>query len=257
MKKIGIIITGLVLVAGILFFSKHTVTNGTTANINSQIDYSLWADVLKKYVNDEGRVDYEGLKNDRPELDQFIARVENVDVSALSPVEAKAFWINAYNAITLKVVVDKYPVKSIRRINFGLVWEVGRKVAQDKKSLGDIEHKILRPLGDPRIHFAINCASISCPNLPKEPFDPDRLDEHLDYEARRFINDPQKVRLDRDKNILYHSAIFSWFEEDFLVVEPDILSYIKRYVNEDDKQYLQNNEVSLKKEKYDWGLNKQ
>lgn len=257
MNKIRIIITGLALVAGILFFWKYTVTNGTTESINSQIDYSLWANVLKRYVNDQGRVDYEGLKNNQEELDQFITQVEAVDVSTLSPVEAKNFWINAYNAITLKVVVDKYPVKSIRRINFGLVWEVGRKVAQDKKSLGDIEHKILRPLGDPRIHFAINCASISCPNLPKEPFYPDRLDAQLDYEARRFINDPKKVWLDRDKNILYHSAIFDWFEEDFLVVEPDVLSYIKRYVNEDDKQYLQNNKVSLKKEKYDWGLNKQ
>lgn len=257
MRKIAIILTGIVMVTGIFLFSKHTVTNGTTENISAQVDYSLWANVLKKYVDDQGRVNYEGLKEDRAELDQFISQIENIDVNTLSPVEAKTFWINAYNAITMKVIIDKYPVKGIRTINFGLVWEIGRKVAQGKKSLGDIEHKIVRPMGDPRIHFALNCASISCPKLPNEPFYPDRLDEQLDREARRFINDPEKVRLDRDQNILYHSAILDWFEEDFLVVESDILSYIKRYRNEDDKRYLENNKVSLKKEKYDWGLNKQ
>lgn len=221
------------------------------------LDYSLWAQVLNRYVNAEGLVNYEDLKNNRREFDQFIDQVQNVDVNQLSPTEQKAFWINAYNALTVKVILDRYPVKSIRHINFGLVWEVGRKVAGGKKSLGNIEHKILRPLGDPRIHFAINCASIGCPKLPNKPFYPEKLDEQLNYEAKRFINDPEKVRLDRDKNILYHSAIFSWFKEDFLAVEEDLKSYILRYINEEDQEYIRNHSVKLKKAKYDWNLNKQ
>jgi len=223
----------------------------------SSIDYSLWANVLKNYVNEEGLVDYEGLLNDRSRFDQFMALVESADITVLNPTELKAYWINAYNAITMKVILDKYPVKKIILVNFGLVWKKGRKAAQGKYSLEHIEHKILRPLGDPRIHFAINCASIGCPKLPQKPFYPLTLDEQLDHETVRFINDEEKVRIDRDQNIVFHSAIFDWFAEDFLRVAPDILSYIERYIHEADRQYIDENEVRVKAIKYDWNLNKQ
>ncbi|MCA9409055.1 MAG: DUF547 domain-containing protein [Candidatus Omnitrophica bacterium] len=227
------------------------------ASSREEINYSLWDNVLKTYVNEQGRVDYEGLLKDRHKFDQFIAQVEKVNISTFTPQEQKAFWINAYNAITMKVIVDNYPVKGIRTINFGLVWNVGRNVAGGKKSLSDIEHKILRLLGDPRIHFAINCASIGCPRLLNKPFYPETLDEQLDREAVRFINDPEKIKLDRATNTLFYSAILDWFEEDFLVVESDILSYIKRYINKEDRDYISSHEIMLKVTKYDWGLNKQ
>ena len=99
------------------------------------------------YVNEEGLVDYEGLLKDRQKFDTFIQQIETASLTGMSHEEQKAFWINAYNAITIKVILDKYPVKSIRRINFGLVWEIGRKVAGQEKSLGDIEHKILQTIG--------------------------------------------------------------------------------------------------------------
>lgn len=222
-----------------------------------QIHYRLWANTLKNYVNDKGRVDYEGLLKNREEFDQFITYIENVNIETMTPVEAKAFWINVYNALTVKVILDKYPVNSIRHINFGLVWEIGRKAAGSEYSLSYIEHKILRPLGDPRIHFAINCASIGCPVLLNTPFYPDQLDGQLEDAARKFINDPEKVRLDRDKRILYHSAIFSWFEEDFFVSAVDIEAYIKLYLNDSDKAFLNEHNVSVKRMRYDWGLNKQ
>jgi len=186
---------------GILSILSCEYSHPVKSEEGSLIDYTIWANVLKNYVNDDGGVDYEGLKANRVELDRFIAIIEETDVASLTPAEEKAFWINAYNAVTLKVVLDKYPVKSIRKINFGLVWEVGRKVAQGKYSLGHIEHKILRPMGDPRIHFAINCASIGCPKLPNKPFYPQTLDKQLDDETKRFLNDPEKVRLDRENNI--------------------------------------------------------
>ena len=93
--------------------------------------------------------------------------------------------------------------------------------------------------------------------LPIEPFYPETLNEQLDRETRKFLNNPDKVRLDRDNNILYHSAILEWFEEDFLVNEPDIKTFIGKYININDKTYLQNHNVELQSLEYDWGLNKQ
>jgi len=222
-----------------------------------QQEYHQWAKVLKEYVDDQGRVDYGKLKSNRADLDAFIEKVRNTSISQMSENEKKAFWINAYNALTLRTIIDHYPTKSIRFINFGFVWKVAKHVAQGKHSLANIEHQILRPLGDPRIHFALNCASIGCPKLPNIPFEPQRLEDQLDHETRRFINDPQKVRLDRDENVLYHSELFNWYEDDFLIVAEDKLSYIKEYLNEDDRVYLDTHEVVLRKIKYDWGLNKQ
>ena len=133
------------------------------------------------------------------------------------------------------------------------------KAAGRELSLGDIEHEILRkwdPI-DPRIHFAINCASGGCPKLPKTHFPPADLDRRLDFEARRFMNDPAKVRLDRAQNILYHSEILKWFDEDFLAVAPDLKSYILKYINDDDRRYIQSHDVKLKTVNYDWSLNEQ
>lgn len=222
------------------------------------VDYSLYAQVLDAYVNGDGRVDYRGLKADMEKLNAFVRQVEEADISAWTPVEQKAFWINAYNAITLKTVADAYPVKGIRRINFGLVWEIPRRAAGQRLSLGHIEHKVLRPLGDPRIHFAINCASIGCPKLPNKPFYPDTLDARLDEEARRFINDGAKVRMDKDQNVLYLSSIFHWFNKDFLVAAGNFKEYILPYiVKEEDAQYLKSNDMKIKFLDYDWGLNAQ
>jgi len=244
------------LIAGTLFLRLNTGDVHAAQNVT--LDYALWEQVLKKFVNDQGRVDYEGLKKDPDQFHQFIDQIEKMDIQQLSHVEQKAFWINAYNAITMKVILDHYPVTSIRLLNFGLVWHADRKVAAGKKSLGDIEHKILRPMGDPRIHFAINCASIGCPRLPNRPFYPETLEEQLDQEAKRFMNDPQKVFLDRKRNIIHHSAIFDWFQEDFLAVSPDLVSYIKKYIHEEDKRYLDEHpDVQLQVLKYNWKLNRQ
>ncbi len=224
------------------------------------VDYNIWNNVLRTYVNDEGLVNYDGLKANRGKLDQFVAQVKTANIDSLSSNEKKTFWINAYNALTLNLIVDNYPLKfgGIRTINWGRPWSIKMKVANQDLTLGEIEHEILRkwdPI-DPRIHFAINCASIGCPKLPNKPFYPETLDEQLEFEAKRFINDKEKIRLDKTTNILHFSAILDWFKDDFLVVEEDILSYIKRYLNEEDVNYLESHEVTLKASKYDWGLNK-
>lgn len=233
------------------------IKSQATPNHLQQPNYSLWASILDTHVNNQGRVNYAILKNNRSKLDNFVEQIKLIHTSQLNPIEQKAFWINAYNALTLQTVINNYPVSSIRHINFGLVWKLKKEVASGKYSLEEIEHQILRPLGDPRVHFALNCASIGCPKLPKKPFYPDTLDAQLEAEARRFMNDPEKVRLDKSTNTLYHSELLNWYEDDFLIVSPNKLSYITQYLNEDDRHYLQNHRVILKKIKYDWGLNKQ
>lgn len=223
----------------------------------NNFDYRAWKDVLARHVDSKGFVNYKGLFDDRASFDTFIDQVENADISRLSDAATKAFWINAYNAITIDIILRHYPIGSIRFVNFGLVWQLPRRVAGGRKSLGNIEHKILRPMGDPRIHFAINCASVGCPALLSDPYAPQMLDEQLDAQARRFINDPAKVRLDKDKNILYVSSIFSWFKDDFAENEQGLINYIKRYLDEPVKSYIDTQAVRLKFLDYNWDLNKQ
>jgi len=248
----------VILLAGLTLLSGSFARNAYP----DEIQYEQWESVLNTFVDDNGRVDYEGLKNSRDLLDTFIeTQIENADLGNLSQQEQKAFWINAYNALTLRLIVDRYPLRfgGIRTINFGRPWSLRLKAAGKIRTLNEIEHEILRkwdPL-DPRIHFAINCASGGCPKLPNTHFQPGKLDEQLDYETKRFINDKEKVRWDLGKKTLYHSAIFSWFKEDFLVEQPGILEYILKYINEVDRENILANtrSIKLKKLKYDWSLN--
>jgi len=237
------------------------LTTMAVAGTGEGLDYSLWAKVLKTHVNEQGLVDYEKLKENRADLDKLIEQIGNTNIDEMSRNEKKAFWINAYNALTMRLIVDKYPLKlgGIRTINWGRPWSIKMKAANQEISLGDIEHKILRKWdpADPRVHFVLNCASIGCPKLPNKPFDPERLDQQLHFETKRFINDPEKVKLDREANILYYSELFNWYEDDFLVVTDNKIGYIKKYINDDDRTYLEDHEVELKKIRYDWGLNKQ
>ncbi len=244
-----------IVFAGLLSF---LILFGFVNNSQAEMmDDFLWGSVLETYVDDNGRVNYAALKKNRKDLDMFIRHIQDINVESLSLEERKAFWINAYNALTLQIVAKKYPVSSIRHIDFGMVWKIKRRVARGKYSLEYIEHEILRPMGDPRIHFAINCASISCPNLPREPFYPDQIEEQLEKAVKDFINNPQKVRLERTGNALRYSVIFDRFREDFLKVAPDIRSYIKKYMNKRDRSYMATHRIMMIKLEYDWGLNEQ
>ena len=246
------------MVAGFMIGISSSLAAGEVRSFGRQ-EYQLWSKVLGEYVDGQGKVDYAKLQKNQADLNGFIEKVRNADIDGMSDIEQKTFWINAYNALTMQLIVDKYPLKlgGIRTINWGRPWSIKMRVAHRDLTLNDIEHKILRSLGDPRVHFALNCASIGCPKLPNIPFDPQRLDEQLDFEARRFMNDPQKVRLDRAADILYHSELLDWYEDDFLVVAKDKLSYIRQYLSQEDRTYLDTHEVKLKKIKYDWGLNEQ
>ncbi|MEE4349380.1 MAG: DUF547 domain-containing protein [Pacificimonas sp.] len=189
------------------------------------VDDSALAAILGKYVKTEAdgstRFAYGRVTDaDRQRLRVYVNRLEAAPVFAMTRAQQKAYWINLYNAATVELVLEHYPVSSIRKIHGGLFnrgpW--GRKILTvmgEEVSLNDIEHRILRPLfPDPRIHYVVNCASVGCPDLRAEPFDPERLDEQMDAAARDYVNHPRGFRVDGD-GALTVSSIFSWYGVDF------------------------------------------
>ena len=228
----------------------------TTAIAVQEIDHSLYAGLLKKYVKD-GVVNYQGFKNEESVLDKYLKVLEAVDSKILSRNEQFAFYINAYNAWTIKLILSGYPgIRSIKDMGslFKSPWK--KKISRiDGKiiTLDDIEHNILRPrFKDPRVHFAINCAAKSCPPLRSEPYREGELDQQLDEMTRAFINDLENNRL--EDHTLYVSSIFKWFKEDF---NKDIIDFFLKYAKGDLKEQLEANKEKIKVKylDYDWSLN--
>jgi hypothetical protein len=221
-----------------------------------EADHSIWGDLLSKYVKG-GLVDYRGFKSDEGKLDGYLQMLERINSREFSPKERLAFYINAYNAWTIKLVLGGYPgIKSIKDLGtlFSSPWKKKLcKVDGQVLSLDDIEHEIIRPsFRDPRIHFAINCASKGCPPLASEPYRGVILDRQLDVAVRSFVNDPSRYRLDGDD--LHVSMIFKWYASDF---KDGVLDFILGYAEEDLREALisRQNRIRLKYEDYDWSLN--
>ena len=199
-------------------------------------------------------MDYATLKNNPSALDKYLKAVAEIDNDALNSMprnEKIAFYLNVYNALTLKVIVDYYPIKSIKDIP-GAWDKIKFNVAGRKLTLNQIEHRILRrEFKEPRIHFALVCASKGCPKLAEAPFSSESLDKQLDREASKFINDKTKVRLDKSIRTLYISSIFKWFNEDF----GDVIKFINKYLSRDDAEFIEKTKPKIKYLNYDWSLN--
>lgn len=186
--------------------------------------HQLWNELLKAHVKPDGRVDYKGFIREKPKLESYLKLLsENApDRSKWSKNEQLAYWINVYNAFTVKLIVDFYPTKSIRdlgpRIKIPLIKDVWHykffKIAGVDMSLDEVEHSILRKeFEEPRIHFAINCASVSCPPLLNEAFVASTLENQLIRVTTTFVNDPSRNKISAQSAQL--SSIFSWFKGDF------------------------------------------
>lgn len=220
------------------------------------VDNSLYGELLNKYVKD-GVVDYQGFKTDEARLSQYLELLENIEVDSLSRDEQFAFYVNSYNAWTIKLILSAYPgIKSIKDLGniFKSPWkkEIAR-INGKVLTLDAIEHEILRAqFKDPRLHFAVNCASKSCPPLISEPYEGSTLDRQLDDATRAFINDPKSNYLMGNK--LYVSRIFKWFSEDF---NDDVLGFFLKYAEGDFKKHLEAKKDKLKIVylSYDWSLN--
>lgn len=229
------------------------------------VDHRAWAGFLARYrvagADDVARMRYAAVTAaDRDALKQYVARLEAVDVDALNRREQLAYWVNLYNSVTVRTVLDRYPVKSIRDISLGGgLFEVGPwgaklvAVRGERLSLDDIEHRILRPLwSDPRIHYVVNCASIGCPDLPAAPLTGANADAALDAAARAYINHPRGAALNGGR--LVASSIYRWFREDFGDSEAGVLAHLRRYAAPPLAAQLAG-VSAIDRYEYDWSLN--
>lgn len=230
------------------------------------VDHSPWGKFLSAYLvpshpSGISRIRYRSVTpGDREALKGYLDSLGKVRVTSLNRAEQKAFWINLYNALTVRVVLDHYPVRSIRDIDIspGLFadgpW--GAKlmtVEGEALSLDDIEHRILRPVWkDPRIHYAVNCASLGCPDLLPEPFTARNTERLLEAGARRYVNHPRGVRPGGDR--LFLSSIYDWFREDFGGGRGGVIAHLLRYADPDRARFLREFRGSVAYG-YDWRLN--
>jgi hypothetical protein len=229
------------------------------------LDLKSYADLLNRFtysVEDTAmtRVDYRALQQSN-DWQQLVASLGISRPDELATREEQlAFWINAYNILAIDLVQESYPVESIRDIGslFRPVWKLSAgRVGSRSYSLGEIEHEILRPLGDPRIHAAIVCASTSCPALRPEPYEPDRLDAQLDEAVRTFLaNEEKGLRIEPERNTVRLSRIFAWFAQDFATAG-GVLGFVERYAPEAAMTWLveHSDDVQVEYLGYDWSLN--
>jgi len=194
------------------------------------------------------------------ELDTYLTLLRDVAVSKLARSEQCAFWINLYNAMTLRLVIDHYPIRSIRDIDISPgIFSDGPwgaklvRIEEQDLSLDDIEHRILRPIWqDPRLHYGLNCASLGCPNLQLVPFHGHRLEAQLDAAAMAFVNHPRGLRLENGR--LEVSSIYKWFAGDFGGDERAIIKHLLAYVRPELAMELQKVD-RIAGYSYDWDLN--
>lgn len=212
-------------------------------------DHAAFNALLGKHVNSRGDVNYGALKKDEAKLDAYIAELsKNSPASGWSRNESMAFWINAYNANTLKLILKNYPLKSITDLNGGKPWDVKWiSIGGKTYSLNNIEHDIIRPrYKDARIHFAVNCAAASCPPLPNKAFTAGNLNSLLESRTKSFIRNANYNKLAADA--VEVSKIFDWYGEDF----GDLRGFLNKYAAAEIPE-----ETTIGFKAYDWSLNKQ
>ena len=233
------------------------------------VNHTLLDSLLEQYVSEEGLVQYASIKNDQL-LEAYLEELASVNPDALPEKEAIAYWINAYNAYTIKLIVENYPVGSIREISPFRIKGVRLAIPKinspfeykiavlggETYSLDDIEHGILRRrYNEPRIHFALVCAAISCPPLRREAYTGAELDSQLDDQGRVFLHDTSKNQVDLQGNTVRLSKIFSWFRKDFGSSDEDLQVYLSPFFEGETAERLKNGSFKVKHLGYDWTLN--
>ncbi len=211
------------------------------------IHHDAWDTLLRQYVDENGNVDYQGFASKSQQLGHYLDYLTTNPISVAADKEEQlAYYINLYNAGTIQLILEHYPIESIKDIS--RPWDKNRfKIGEDQYSLGEIEHGILRKMEEPRIHFAINCASYSCPRLLNEAFTAAKMEEQLHKATIGFINDPSKNEI--SKNHVAISKIFKWYAGDF-THENGLIGYLNQY--SEIKVPLHSDIDHLT---YDWSLN--
>ena len=286
MRVTGILIAGILMIVMIANVVGQATSDTLTTVSDEGFSYSHFATVLNTYVNDQGMVDYKELTANRESLDRFAEQIAELSPTAYQTWNDKekiALWINAYNAFTLKLIIDNYPIKSsfaaslrfpknsIRQIP-GHWKKVTFIVMGKEMTLNDIEHNTLRKdFNEPRIHMALVCAAMGCPPLLNEPYTGERLDEQFADRTNALLSDPEKFHIDRVKKQVYLSPIFKWFEDDFMKTygtdekfekfskgKRAVLNFISPFLSDTDRTFLiETEKFSIEYLDYDWSLNEQ
>ncbi len=244
----------LVLITTLQFYSKEVNEYTkpyfeTEKTANPKVDYSIWSMLLKKNIDTNGHVNYKNFKKDKQMFNKFLNILSNTKIDNNWTTNQKiAFWINVYNAFTIKLIINNYPLKSIKEIK--KPWDIKFfKIDGRSLSLGDVEHLILRKeFNEPRIHFAINCASKSCPRIIQIPYEGKNLDKLLERQTKEYVNDSEVNEITENSYKL--SKLFSWFSKDFRQAEGNVEGFISKYsktriINQKNKGFLE----------YNWELN--
>lgn len=229
---------------------------------SQSVSHEAWGELLADYVTTApdgiNRVDYAALKesgSDRDALNTYIGQYADLDMQSLSRNEQFAAWVNLYNAVTVRYIVNKYPVSTIKPWYSAGPWKDIEVTADGEQvTLHEIEHEILRKQwpDDPRLHYAINCASIGCPNLRLEPWRAEGLDDTLDEAARNYVNHPRGVS--PQSRGLQVSSIYKWFEDDFGGSEDAVIEHLLTYADDDLAGRIRN-KADIRDYEYDWSLN--
>ena len=228
------------------------------AQIGKPISHNLWSSLLKKHVDKNGSVNYEGFIKDSLSLNRYLRLLSNNKPNSRfwSEDETKAYWINAYNAFTIRLIIRNYPLESIRDLNHIIddpAYTIWHKrfidIGGAPYSLDEIEHRILRrDFDDPNIHFGLNCAAYSCPKLIMEAYYASSINNQLEQNAREFINNKELNSISESK--IQVSQIFNWFLSDFTTNNESLIDFLNKYSNT-----KINSDAIIDFKDYDWHLN--
>ncbi|MDG2052581.1 MAG: DUF547 domain-containing protein [Flavobacteriaceae bacterium] len=244
----SILILSMALVFNSFDFYKKELNRPVSEVVIMEVfNHSDWNILLGLHVSEKGNVNYKGFKKDELKLKSYLTSLsKDMPNDSWSKDGKMAYWINAYNAFTIKLIINNYPISSIKDIENP--WDIEFINLGDKTfSLNEIEHEILRKMNDPRIHFGIVCASVSCPKLQNAAFEVSNLDGQLDIAIKEFLADPSRNNL--SKNAIQLSKIFKWFAKDFKN-EGSLIDFLNKY---SEITISQNAKKSFKN--YDWNLN--
>ena len=271
-KRIQLILAGIAAVVAVVVITKPSdagspvyVGRQTTGSASlDAINHSAWHQLLQKYVDTDGMVNYRAWhasQADRRKLSQYLDQLSTASSRTKSNRDAKlAFWINAYNAVTVHGILREYPTTSIRNHTarvFGYnIWkDLQLYVGGQPHSLEDIEHQILRKMNEPRIHFAIVCASIGCPRLLNEAYTPAKVQQQLELNAKDFFSRPQNFRYDPASQSFQLSSILSWFGSDFGATQSAQLQRIAPWLPKNAQAAAKTGRGRVSFLEYNWNLN--
>lgn len=247
--------------------ARDTIEGSDTRSAQEEVDHSRLDHLLRRYVDEDGNVAYAELKAEGDStLDAYLDTLAEVHPSSLSREARLALWINAYNAYTLQLIVDHYPVQNIWAVTSGpprpkenspFALDVG-PVADTVRSLDEIEHEIIRKRFDePRIHFALVCAALSCPKLRREAYTGPKLDRQLDEQARTFLHDDTKNRIPASTGDIEVSRILKWYSDDFGASTDELQHFLAPYFDGVVRDRLAAGAYDVRYRTYDWTLNDQ